>query len=236
MARHAYVNFTAAAPEFVARIMRRMPTEMPTRVLVVDDNPVVRAVLRDMLDDGRTVTIVAEAANGDEALRLAATHRPDVTLLDHRMPLRDGLSVVAALGAYTRVVMLTRSGEDESILAAVRSGAAGYLIHGQFTPAELLAAIRDVTFGEAHLSPSAARVVLGALRDPGASAGPVDFGLSAREREITGLIADGHSNRAIADRLFLSPKTVENHVNHIYAKLNATTRAEATATWRRHIA
>ena len=212
--------------------MPRMPTDHVTRVLVVDDNPVVRAVLRDMLDDGRTVTIVAEAANGDDALRMAAVHRPDVTLLDHRMPLRDGLSVVGALGAFTKVVMLTRSSEDESILAAVRCGAAGYLIHGQFTPAELVAAIREVGFGEAHLSPAAARVVLGALRQQHPAA-PVSFGLSTREQEITELMADGATNRAIAECLFLAPKTVENHVNHIFAKLGASTRAEAATLWRR---
>src|ERR1700748_1382628 len=105
------------------------PAPKPTRVLVVDDNPVVRAVLRETLDDGRTMTIVAEASNGDEALALAAAHRPDVTLLDQRMPIRDGMSVVSALGAYTRVLMLTRTGDDEAILAAVRAGASGYLIH-----------------------------------------------------------------------------------------------------------
>lgn len=205
----------------------------PVRVLVVDDNPVVRAVLRDMLHDGRTVEIVAEAANGDDALALAAVHRPQVTLLDHRMPLRDGLSVIGALTAHTKVLMLTRSDEDDAILRAVRSGAAGYLIHGQFTPAELLAAIREVAHGDSHLSPAAARVLLSAMRSD-AAPGPADPGLSAREREIADLLAGGHTNRAIAERLFLAPKTVENHVNRVFAKLGARTRAEATAAWRRH--
>ena len=212
-----------------------MPTDSPVRVLVVDDNAIVRAVLRDMLDDGRTATVIGEAANGDEALRIAAAERPDVTLLDHRMPLRDGLSVVGALSVYTRVIMLTRSGDDESVLAAVRSGAAGYLIHGQFTPADLATAIRDVTGGEAHLSPTAARIVLCALRQATAPGEPAYFGLSAREREITELIADGHSNRAIAERLYLAPKTVENHVNHVFAKLRVSTRAEAVSIWRSQV-
>jgi DNA-binding NarL/FixJ family response regulator len=216
----------------------------PIRVLVVDDNPVVRAVLRNLLDDGgRTITIVAEAANGDDALRMADAYRPDVTLLDHRMPLHDGLSVVGSLCALTRVIMLTRSDEDGAILHALRSGASGYLIHGQFTPAQLIVAIQEVAGGAAHLSPAAALAVVSAVRtgavppppaaDPGAGHAGHTARLSTREREIMELIAAGHANRAIAERLFLAPKTVENHVNHIFTKLGATGRADAIAIWRR---
>jgi DNA-binding NarL/FixJ family response regulator len=202
----------------------------PTRVLVVDDNAVVRAVLRDMLDDGCALVVIGEAANGIEALELATSERPDVTLLDHRMPLRDGLSVVTALSGYTRVLMLTRSGADDVVLAAIRAGAFGYLIHGQFSPAELVSAVRTVARGGSHLSPSAARVLVGSVR---AAPAPTDrFGLTRREREIMELIASGFTNKAIAQHLYLAPKTVQNHINRLFAKLGVHNRAGALAAWR----
>ncbi len=199
----------------------------PTRVLVVDDNAVVRAVLRDMLTDGRTL-VIGEAADGVSAVELATAQRPDVTLLDHRMPLRDGLSVVAALSGHTRVVMLTRSGDDEVVLAALRAGAYGYLIHGQFSPTELVSAIHAVAQGEAQLSPSAARVLVGTVH----SGRHEQFGLTRREREIMELIVQGWTNKAIAQHLFLAPKTVQNHINRLFAKLGARNRAAAIASWR----
>jgi DNA-binding NarL/FixJ family response regulator len=210
------------------------PRHQPITVLLADDNPVVRAVLRDLLGDGSHLTVVGEAGNGEEALQLAASLRPDVTLLDHRMPLRDGLSVVVSLTGHTRVLMLTRTTEEDVVLRAVRAGALGYLVHGQFTPAELVAAIRAVANGEAHLSPTAARVLIHAVRTGAAQDPPHTqrYGLSRREREVMDLISQGMSNSAVAVRLFLAPKTVQNHVNRIFAKLGAGNRAEAIAIWR----
>jgi DNA-binding NarL/FixJ family response regulator len=198
-------------------------------VLIADDNSVVRAVLRETFHGTADLTVVAEAANGVEALELAARHRPTVTLLDHRMPLRDGLSVAAAIGVYSRVLMLTRSAEERVVLDAVRAGAHGFLVHGQFAPAELLQAVRAVAGGEAHLSPSAARVLVDTVRT---APRPTDhYGLSGREREVMDLVARGLSNAEIARTLVLSPKTVENHVNHIFAKLGAANRRAAVARW-----
>jgi DNA-binding NarL/FixJ family response regulator len=210
------------------------PRSQPITVLVADDNPVVRSVLRDLLGGGGHISVVGEAANGVEALELAASARPDVTLLDHRMPLRDGLSVVVALTGHTRVLMLTRTAEEDVVLQAVRAGALGYLVHGQFTPAELVTAVRAVANGEAHLSPTAARVLIHAVRTGAAQEPPHthQYGLSRREREVMDLIAQGVSNSVVAVRLFLAPKTVQNHVNRIFAKLGATNRAEAIAIWR----
>lgn len=199
-----------------------------TTVLVADDNSVVRAVVRDMLDGAGDLAVIGEAANGAEALRLARLHHPDVTLLDHRMPVRDGLSVVGAISAHSRVLMLTRSADDRTVLDAVRSGAIGFLVHGQFGPAELLHAVRAVADGASHLSPSAARVLVSAVR-----AAPPRHGLSQREAEVMDLIARGLSNRDIAETLVLSSKTVENHVNRIFAKLGTTSRAAAIQRWRR---
>lgn len=196
-------------------------------VLVADDNSVVRAVIREMLEGTGDLRVVDEAANGAEALQLARLHRPDVTLLDHRMPVRDGLSVVGAISTHSRVLMLTRSADDRTVLDAVRSGAIGFLVHGQFGPAELLHAVRAVAGGEAHLSPSAARVLVSAVRSA-----PPRHGLSQREAEVMDLIARGLSNGDIAATLVLSSKTVENHVNRIYAKLGVTGRAGAIRRWR----
>jgi DNA-binding NarL/FixJ family response regulator len=197
-------------------------------VAVVDDNVAVRAVLRQMLDDGRDFSVVGEAADGLAALDLVLVRRPQVTLLDHRMPVRDGLSVVSALARTTRVLMLTRTEDDAVIVAAIRAGAAGFLIHGQFGPAELASAIREVAEGAAHLSPGAAKVVVDSLR----RAGRAGFGLSRREQEVMDLIADGWSNGEISRQLFLSPKTIENHVHSIFGKLRATSRSAAIEAWR----
>ncbi|GAA2354793.1 DNA-binding response regulator [Catellatospora methionotrophica] len=204
----------------------------PTTVLVADDNSVVRSVLREMLHGQGPLSVVGEAGDGERALELASTLRPDVTLLDHRMPRRDGLSVIASISAHSRVLMLTRTVDEDVVLAAIRAGAAGYLVHGQFGPAELRQAIQAVAGGEAHLSPTAARVLVSSVRRAPEPRTADRHGLSRREREVMELIAGGLSNGAIANRLVVAVKTVENHVNRVFAKLGARTRDEATAIWR----
>ncbi|AIS00269.1 response regulator [Streptomyces glaucescens] len=237
------------------------PPPAPLRVIVADDNPVVRAGLTALLSGRPGITVVAEAADGREAYEAARTRRPDVILLDVRMPGVDGLSALPHLVRLAPVLMLTYSRESEIVQEALRLGAGGYLVHGEFTPDQLVTAIRDVKEGKAHLTATAAGALLtrlraeGAARDAAANASttptalagkptspeqlsrmqpPVAqsrYQLSTREAEIMDLIASGMSNQQIAAACFISEKTVKNHINRIFAKLHSTSRAEATAKW-----
>ena len=136
----------------------------PVRVVVADDNPVVRAGLTALLSDREDITVVAQAADGREAYEAALRHRPDVVLLDVRMPGVDGLSALPHLARLTTVLMLTYSHEPTTVQEALRAGAAGYLVHGEFTVEELTSAVRDATRGRAHFSPAAATAVLAQIR------------------------------------------------------------------------
>lgn len=203
------------------------------RVIVADDNAVVRSGLISLLQAGG-VEVLAEAADGEKAITLAERLRPDLVLLDVRMPLVDGVTAARRLAKSTRVLMLTYTDTPEVIRAAIGNGAAGYLVHGTFTPEELLDAVRKTVSGANPLSPAAIAVLVGAVQShamaPPESPGS-RFGLSAREMEVMELVAQGYPNGAIAGRLFVADKTIKNHVNHIYAKLGVTTRAAAIALW-----
>lgn len=205
----------------------------PVRVLLVDDNAVVRMGLASLLETSDLVEVVGEAANGQEAIRQAAALHPDVILLDVRMPLADGIQVAPRLAAEARVLMLTYSDDPETVAEALRAGASGYLVHGHATPEELVRAVVGTAGGETFLSPGPAAALVAAWRDGPRLAAPDRdrFGLSTRERELMDLIAAGKGNRDIAAELYLSEKTVKNHINRIYAKLGVTNRAEAVATW-----
>lgn len=215
------------------------------RVIVVDDNLVVRSGLVSLLE-AAGIEVVAEAGDGRTALELAARHRPDLVLLDVQMPLLDGVTAAGPLSRLAKVIMLTYTDAPDVVRAAIANGASGYLVHGSFTAEELTEAVHQVTSGSHPLSPMAVSALVGAVRrepEPGADqvaaparGGPPAgaagrFGLSAREAEVMALIAQGHSNAAIAERLFLAEKTVKNHVNRIYAKLGITSRAAAIARW-----
>lgn len=229
---------------------------MTLTVLVADDNPVVRAGLTSLLAAHPGLRVVAEASDGRTALEATARHRPDVILLDVRMPDMDGLTALPRLTRMAPVLMLTYSGESAVVREALRLGAGGYLVHGEFTVEELVTAVRDVREGRAHFTPTAANALLGMVRgravgatahravgstsrDLTESARPPSrlqpnvscFGLSRREAEVMDLIASGLSNRQIADTCFISEKTVKNHINRIFAKLHSTTRSEAIAVW-----
>lgn len=242
-------------------VFPRAPRPSPVRVIVADDNPVVRAGLTALLSGRDDITVVAEAADGREACEAALRHRPDVVLLDVRMPGVDGLSALPHLAALARVVMLTYSHEPEIVRAALRGGAGGYLVHGEFTVEELVSAVRDVTRGRAHFTPTAATAVLAHLRNDATAHAEVDssplfsltstealsqlqptvrhsspvsrarFRLSAREAEIMDLIVSGMNNQQIAATCFISEKTVKNHINRIFAKLHSSSRSEAAAKW-----
>jgi DNA-binding NarL/FixJ family response regulator len=208
-------------------------------VLVVDDNPIVRAALRGALAGAADVRVTAEAGNGRDAVTQARLVTPTVTLLDHRMPVADGLSVLAELSAYTCVLVLTGDADPALITRMLRGGARGYLVHGAFDPAELRRAVRSVAAGRGWLSPVAAAVATAAVRGQTEP----DHGLrrerdarsrhhlTGRERDVLDLLAEGLSNAAIAHRLLLTEKTVKNHLQHVFTKLAVTNRTEAVLRW-----
>jgi DNA-binding NarL/FixJ family response regulator len=177
--------------------------------------------------------VVGEAGDGDSAVELVRRTAPDVTLLDVRMPRRDGVSVAAEVSGLTRVLMLTYSDAPDVVRAALEAGAAGYLVHGTFRAEQLVASVLQVANGSSVFSEAAVDVLRSALSAPAAPAAPArpEAGLSPREVEVMELIAAGLSNTEISRRCFLSEKTVKNHVNHIFAKLGVRTRAEAVSTW-----
>ncbi|WP_037883610.1 MULTISPECIES: response regulator [unclassified Streptomyces] len=211
-------------------------------VLIADGNPVIRAGLAALLRTAEDLDVVAQAADGREALSLTRRHAPDVILLDVRMPGVDGISALPHLVQLAPVLMLTYSREAEIICEALSLGAGGYLVHGEFTADDLLRAVRDAPLGRPHFTPTAASALLAELRS---SSHPqrvvaqssermhnsVVFGLSSREVEIMDLIASGMSNQQIAAACFISEKTVKNHINRIFAKLQSATRSEAIARW-----
>ena len=202
------------------------------RVVIADDNAVIRHGLASMLEAVGDITVVAQAANGKEAVAAVRKERPHVVLLDVRMPIMDGVEAAEQLRELTHVLMLTYSDDEWAISGAIRAGAAGYLVHGRFEPDELLQAIRDVAAGGSVLSPAVASTVFGMIREGvKAEAGADRFALTEREFDVMRLVAQGRSNSEIAEDLFISQKTVKNHLNRIYAKMGVERRAEAIAQW-----
>jgi DNA-binding NarL/FixJ family response regulator len=208
----------------------------PLRLLVADDNPVVRAGMSNLLATVPGLSVVGSAADGREALALVDHLRPDLALLDVRMPQVDGIAVAQAIAATVPVLMLTHSDEPEVIAAALAAGARGYVVHSEFDVDEIVAAIRTVAAGGVHLSPAAGRMLarsVSAARPVAGSAPRRTWGLSQREQEVMDHIAEGRTNGEIARTCFLSEKTVKNHVNRIFAKLCVSSRAEAVSVWLR---
>jgi DNA-binding NarL/FixJ family response regulator len=202
------------------------------RVLLADDNPVILSGLRSLLSMNEDIVVVGAAADGEQAIALANEVAPDVVLLDVQMPLLDGVRAARTLCRQAAVLMLTYSEDEEVIVGSVRAGASGYLVHGRFDCDELAEAVRDVAAGRTVLSPALVPTVFEALRGTPQEtpSGPQAL-LTRREREVIDLIVQGRTNRAIAEHLFLSEKTVKNHVNNIYGKLGVASRSEAIALW-----
>jgi NarL family two-component system response regulator LiaR len=207
-------------------------------VLLVDDHEMVRRGVRAFLETRPDITVVAEAGSGEEAVRLAAEHAPDVALMDLIMPGMDGVEATRRLTARsprTNVVMLTSYHDNEHVFPAIRAGALSYVLK-EVGPEELAAAVRKAAAGEAVLHPRvAARVVRelhGARRDE-----PNVFReLSDRELEVLKLIAEGLSNAEIASRLYVSEKTVKSHVSNILGKLHLADRTQAAVyAWRQGV-
>ncbi|MGW2377454.1 response regulator transcription factor [Kitasatospora sp. NPDC001683] len=210
---------------------------MTIRVLLADDQALLRGAFRMLIDAEEDMEVVGEAADGREAVELARATKPDIVLMDIRMPGADGLGATAEICADeelsgTRVLILTTFEIDEYVAQALRAGAGGFLGKGA-DPKELLAAVRTVAAGDALLSPAATRAVIDqflAQPDPAAAAPAERLSvLTAREREVMSMAATGLTNEEIAVRMFVSPFTVRTHVHRAMAKLDARDRAQLVA-------
>jgi len=195
------------------------------RLILVDDHPVVRHGIRGMLEAEPDLSVAGEASSGPEGVALAAELRPDIVLMDLRMPGGDGTTAIrdlAARGNPARVLVLTTYDTDSDVGPAIAAGATGYLLKDSPRDA-LVRAVRAAHRGESVLAPSVATRLLTQLRAPASDA------LSARELEVLTLIAQGETNRGAAARLFISEATVKTHLLHIYEKLEVNDRAAAVA-------
>jgi DNA-binding NarL/FixJ family response regulator len=206
-------------------------------VELADDQALVRAGFRSLLDGEPDITVVAEAADGEQAVELARRHRPDVVLMDVRMPRTDGLQATARLTGdpalkSTSVIVLTTFELDEYVFGALRAGAAGFLLK-DMEPADLVDAVRIVAAGDALLAPRLTRRLIEAFvsgAGPASGDTPELEELTPREREVLTLVGQGMSNNEIAVRLVLSPATAKTHVAHLFLKLGARDRAQLVVT------
>ncbi len=204
------------------------------RVLIADDQALVRAGFRVLIDSDTDLQVVGEAANGTEAVDLSRLHRPDVVLMDVRMPEVDGIEATRRISSdrqldATRVLILTTFETDDYVFEALRAGASGFLLKDT-EPTDLLAAVRVVARGDALLAPSVTRRLIEEVSSrPGRSAGTVPTTLDVlteREREVLALVAGGLTNDEIAAELYLSPLTAKTHVSRILTKLGARDRTQ----------
>ncbi|MEV3987076.1 response regulator transcription factor [Nonomuraea sp. NPDC049758] len=199
------------------------------RVMLVDDQELLRASLRTVLSADERIEVTHDVADGGQAIEVARRHRLDVVLMDIRMPRLDGVAATAEIvriAPATRVLMLTTFDDDELVVAAVRAGASGYLTK-DVRPAALAQAVCDVASGTAALAPGVAATILGLLRQtPTRRTGALD-GLTPREVEIFGLLARGRSNAEIRAELVLSENTVKSHVRAVLQKLGLRDRVHA---------
>ncbi|VVJ25197.1 Two-component transcriptional response regulator [Amycolatopsis camponoti] len=202
----------------------------PVRVLLVDDQALFREALATLLATHDDIDVVGEAGNGEEALKRASELRPDVVLMDLRMPVLDGVGATRRLRQEhpsVQVIALTTFDDDEDVFAALRAGAVGYLLK-DVSSARLVEAVLAAARGESVLQPSvAAKVVARFAQLPEPRPQPLVVPLSEREREVVRLLADGRSNREIAASLFLAEGTVKNHVTNLLGKLGARDRTQA---------
>ena len=210
----------------------------PTTVLLVDDHALVREGIRAFLETQDDLTVVAEAGGGEEAIKLAAEHAPDVALMDLIMPGMDGVEATRRLGEAspaTRVIVLTSYHDDEHVLPAIRAGAFSYVLK-EVGSRELADAVRKTAAGEVVLHPRVAARVMRELHGPRPGEPGLLRDLSERELEVLKLIAGGTNNAAIAGELFISERTVKTHVSNILSKLQLADRTQAAVyAWRRGV-
>ncbi|GAA4930070.1 response regulator [Actinoplanes utahensis] len=200
------------------------------RILLVDDHPVVRMGLRGMLDAEPDLTVIGEASSGVEGVAVAVAERPDIVLMDLRMPGGDGVEAtgrILASAPGVRVMVLTTYESDRDILRAIEAGASGYLLKDA-SPAELADAVRAAARGETVLAPSVASTLVRQVRSPAPPA------LSARETEVLRLVSGGMTNAEIGKRLFISEATVKTHLLRVFNKLDVADRTAAVTTAMRH--
>lgn len=207
------------------------------KVLLADDHAVLRQGIAQVIESQEDMSVVAQAANGEEALDLARTHSPDVLLLDINMPGIDGVEVTRVISSEmpeVNVLILTMYRRDDYVLQAIKAGASGYLLK-EVEMAEMLSAIRSVAQGDAVLDPSVVNRVLADLRGEGKSEeSPLKSELAVRDVEILRLLAQGLGNQDIADQLHLSEKTVRNRLSQVFKQFGLKNRTEAALFAVRH--
>ncbi|MEZ5091844.1 response regulator [Nocardioides sp.] len=212
-----------------------MTDDPPIRILVVDDHPVVRGGLVSLLQTLPGLEVVGEAADGQAAVDAAVDLRPDVVLMDVKMPVMDGVEATRRIrerAPECRVLVLTMYDDDGTVFTAMKAGAHGYLLK-EAEQTDILRAVQSVVAGEAVFGPGVAARLLGYFAEPPRPAGSPDEAaypfpeLTDRERDILDLLARGRRNADIGAELFLSPKTVSNHLTSVFAKLQVASRAEA---------
>ena len=202
----------------------------PIRVFLLDDHEIVRRGVRDLLDTEPGITVIGEAGTATAALARIPALKPDVAVLDIRLPDGDGVTVCRDLRSrmpQLACLMLTSYSDDEALVDAIMAGAAGYVLK-QIRGTDLVGAIRTIASGQSLLDPQAAATVMRRIRDQATATDPL-AALTDQERRILALIGEGLTNRQIGDRLFLAEKTVKNYVSALFAKLGMQRRAQAAA-------
>ncbi|MEV7569025.1 response regulator transcription factor [Streptomyces tanashiensis] len=207
-------------------------TDTPTKVFLVDDHEVVRRGLRDLIDDEPDMEVAGEASTADEALARGPALRPDVAVLDVRLPDGDGITVCRELRSRMpdlACLMLTSFDDEDALIDAIMAGAAGYVLK-QIKGSDLVSAVRTVATGQSMLDPATTARLMRSLREPETAKAQEDERLamlSERERAVLELIGEGLTNRQIAKRLYLSEKTVKNHISRLLGKLGVERRVQA---------
>lgn len=223
---------------------KNSPAGNEIRVLIVDDHSMVRQGLRTFLElqdySAPRIIVVGEAEDGVQAVELASQTQPDIVLLDLVMPRLDGIQAtprILAQSPNARIIILTSFGEEDKVLPAIRAGAQGYLLK-DIRPDELVHALREAYAGKVQLHPEVARKLMSAVAAqqvaPGGVPAPVEDDLTEREREVLYRISDGLSNREIAEKMFISEKTVKTHVSSILGKLHLEDRTQAAIYALKH--